>query len=188
MGNCFWWSLGWGAQIAVYMEGSHTWCIFPFLWFFSSFKYVYFAHPNPLLFAVKARPSLKRWYEERVQAALDFSFSNEDFDELVDPRSLYDHYLDLNLQPSSSSCFLGLRGVSFGLQSFTSSLFFLHHSFMTYLFCFADMATCFSQDRYARAKEKKNQPLSKISSPPPKKQKVGVSGGIVISSPVHTPL
>ena len=55
-------------------------------------------------------------------------------------------------------------------------------------FCFVGIAIHFSQDRYARAKEKKNQPLSKISSPPPKKQKVGVSGGIVISSPVHTPL
>ena len=117
---------------------------------------MYFAHPNPLLFVVKARPSLKRQYEERVQAASDFSFGIEDFDELVDPRSLYDHCLDQNLQPLSSSCFLGQRGVSFGHHNFTSSLSFLHHSLMTYLFYFADMTTCFSQDRYAYAKEKKN--------------------------------
>nr|POE86332.1 hypothetical protein CFP56_41215 [Quercus suber] len=57
---------------------------------------------------------------------------------------------------------------------------------MNNLFCFVDMATCFSKDRYARAKEKKNQPLSKISSPPLKKQKFGSSGGIIISSLVRT--
>ena len=59
---------------------------------------------------------------------------------------------------------------------------------MNDLFCFVDMATRFSQDRYACAKEKKNQPLSKISSPPLKKQKFGGSGGIIISSLVRTPL
>jgi len=36
------------------------------------------------------------------------------------------------------------------------------------LFCLVGMAIDFSQDRYARAKEKKKQPLSEISMPPAK--------------------
>ena len=54
------------------------------------------------------------------------------------------------------------------------------------LFYLVGMATHFSQDSYAHAKEKKNQPLSEISMPPAKRQKIGSSIGIVLSTPVHT--
>ena len=76
----------------------------------------------------------------------------------------------------------------FDLHTLTSPFSFLHYSFIIYLFCFADMATCFSQDKYAQAKGKKSKPLLKLSSPPLKKPKVGGSSGIIISSPVCTPL
>ena len=61
----------------------------------------------------------------------------------------------------------------FNLHTFTSPFSFLHYSFIIYLFCFANMATCFNQDKYAQAKGKKNEPLLKLSSPPLKKPKAG---------------
>ena len=76
----------------------------------------------------------------------------------------------------------------FDLHTLTSPFSFLHYSFIIYLFCFANMATCFNQDKYAQAKGKKNEPLLKLSSPPLKKPKAGGSSGIIISSPVCTPL
>ena len=90
MGNYFWQGLGWGASIATYMQGSHAWCIFPS---FDFFVIWIFASPNPLLFTTKAHPNLKKQYQERVQVALDFSLGIKDFDEFIDPRSFYDHYL-----------------------------------------------------------------------------------------------
>ena len=42
---------------------------------------------------MKARQRLKRRYQERVQATLDFSLGIEDYDELMNPQSLYDHCL-----------------------------------------------------------------------------------------------
>lgn len=58
---------------------------------------------------------------------------------------------------------------------------------MDEILCFVSMATHFSQDRYARAKEK-NQPLSEISTPPTKWQKTRSSIAILLSTLVHTPL
>ena len=95
---------------------------------------------------------------------------------------------NLNLQPTPKGYSLRRRGVRSCLYNLTSSFSSLHHFLMNDSFCFVGIATHFSQDRYACAKEKKNQPLLKISSPPSKKQKVAGSGGVVISSLVHTPL
>ena len=52
-------------------------------------------------------PHLKSCYKECVQAALDFTLSAEDFDELVDPWFLYDHFL--GLEPSTYILQLILR-------------------------------------------------------------------------------
>ena len=57
---------------------------------------------------------------------------------------------------------------------------------MTCLFYFIGMATRFSHDRYARAKEKKNQPLSEISTSLAERQKTESSIGNVLSTLVHT--
>ena len=74
----------------------------------------------------------------------------------------------------------------FDLHTFTSPFSFLHYSFIIYLFCFADMATCFSQDKYAHPKGKKSEPLSKLSSPLLKKPKTSEVLGS--SSPVPSVL
>lgn len=50
------------------------------------------------------------------------------------------------------------------------------------------MATRFSANKYARAKGKRDEPLSKISMPPMKRVKTRSNIGIVISSLVHTPM
>ncbi|XP_050286471.1 uncharacterized protein LOC126725680 isoform X2 [Quercus robur] len=88
-------------------------------------------------------PHLKSCYKECVQAALDFALSAEDFDELVDPRSLYDHFL--GPEPSAYILQLILREER-------------------------KVATRFNQDKYAHAKGKKNEPLSKLISPLKKKR------------------
>ena len=42
---------------------------------------------------MKERPKLKSKFEERVQEAVKYANTIEDFDELVDPRTLARHYL-----------------------------------------------------------------------------------------------
>ena len=51
---------------------------------------------NPLLFcifAVKKRPQLKSRYKARIQVTFEYSKTIDDFDNLVDPRTLPCHYL-----------------------------------------------------------------------------------------------
>lgn len=104
---------------------------------------------------------------------MDFALSAKDFDELVDPRSLYGHFLgpepsgyvlQLILREERSKClnfaFLSRRSLSYQHIYDLSSYF-------PYL---VEMATRFNQDKYAHAKGKKNEPLSKLVSPL-KKQK-----------------
>ena len=57
---------------------------------------------------------------------------------------------------------------------------------LTVSLSFADMATRFSSDKYAWAKGKRDEPLSKISMLPAKKVKTRSNIGIVISSLVRT--
>ena len=57
--------------------------------------------PNPFLllhFVVKERPKLESKFDERVQAAVEYARTIEDFDELIDPRTLARHCL--RLEPS----------------------------------------------------------------------------------------
>ena len=53
---------------------------------------------------VLTHPKLKSRYQGRVQAALDFALTIDDFDELVDSLSLYNHFLG----PEPSAYILGL--------------------------------------------------------------------------------
>ena len=46
-----------------------------------------------LSFAVKDRPELEAKFVERVQAAIKYARTIEDFGELIDPRTLARHYL-----------------------------------------------------------------------------------------------
>ena len=54
-------------------------------------------------FVVSDRPVLEELYQGRVQAALEFSLTIDDFDDLVDPRHLYE-------------CCLGLESSAFVLK------------------------------------------------------------------------
>ena len=57
--------------------------------------------PNPFLllyFVVKERLKLESKFDERVQAAVEYARTIEDFDELIDPRTLARHCL--RLEPS----------------------------------------------------------------------------------------
>ena len=46
-----------------------------------------------LYFAVKYHPELESKFEERVQAAIKYARTIDDFGELIDPRTLARHYL-----------------------------------------------------------------------------------------------
>ena len=48
-----------------------------------------------LFFSVKERPDLESQFEERVQEAIKYARTINDFDELVDPRTLACHCLGL---------------------------------------------------------------------------------------------
>lgn len=83
-------------------------------------------------------PHLKSCYKECVQAALDFTLSAEDFDELVDPWFLYDHFL--GLEPSAYILQLILREerskcLNFAFLSPRSSSTYLWSFFLLSLSC-----------------------------------------------------
>ena len=61
------------------------------LFFFFNFTFA-------VVFAVKDRPELESKFEERVQAAIRYSRTIEDFGDLIDPRTLARHCL--GLEPS----------------------------------------------------------------------------------------
>ena len=124
-------------------------------------------------FAASTCPHLKSCYNECVQAALDFALSAEDFDELVDPRSLYDHFLgpepsayilQLILREERSKC---LNFAFLSPWSLSHQHIYDLSSYFPYL---VEVATRFNQDKYAHAKGKKNEPLSKLISPLKKKR------------------
>ena len=49
--------------------------------------------PYVLFFVVKKRPELESEFDERVQAAIQYARTIEDFNELIDPRTLACHCL-----------------------------------------------------------------------------------------------
>ena len=62
--------------------------------FFSNFLFILVITSDPFLvlyFAIKERPELESKFEERVQAAIKYARTIDDFDELIDPRTLA-HY------------------------------------------------------------------------------------------------
>ena len=61
-----------------------------FSFFFNTGHY---SDPCVLPFAVKERPDLESKFDERVQAAVKYARTIEDFNELIDPRTLARHCL-----------------------------------------------------------------------------------------------
>ena len=62
----------------------------PFLF---SFTLAIIPDPCVLHFVVKERPELESGFDERVQAAVEYARTIEDFNELIDPRTLARHCL-----------------------------------------------------------------------------------------------
>ena len=60
---------------------------------FSFFNLGHYSDPCVLLFTVKERPDLDNKFDRRVQAAVQYAATIEDFNELIDPRTLARHYL-----------------------------------------------------------------------------------------------
>ena len=116
---------------------------------------------------MKECPELKSKFEEHVQEAVKYASTIEDFDELVDPRTLTRHCLG----PEPSHYILRAihqeerkRELSWYWKM--DRLFFLSLLFLilTLFFLFAEMTTKFNQGLYAKIKTKKNKPLSNIST------------------------
>ena len=66
---------------------------FFFLFFFFFFNTSHYSDPCVLPFAVKERPDLESKFDERVQEAVKYVRTIEDFNELIDPRTLARHCL-----------------------------------------------------------------------------------------------
>ena len=74
-----------------------AWCVYSsrdaplsFSFFFNTGHY---SDPCVLPFVVKERPDLESKFDERVQAAVKYARTIEDFNELIDPRTLTRHCL-----------------------------------------------------------------------------------------------
>ena len=105
---------------------------------------------------VKKGPRLKSKCKKSTQAAIEYMKMIDDFDDLVDPRTLAHH-------------FLGLKPLSFILHAIEiedKSDFFFFYTFSSFfLFSFffgVEMMTKFNQEMYAKMKAKKNKSLSSL--------------------------
>ena len=61
--------------------------------FFFFFNIGHYSNPCVLPFTVKERPNLESRFDERVQAVVEYARTIEDFNELIDPRTLARHWL-----------------------------------------------------------------------------------------------
>ena len=85
----------------------------------------------------------------------------DDFDDLVDPRTLARHFLGPKSSPFVLHAIEIEEKSEFSFEfspSFPSSFFILYIS----PFCHAEMTTKFNQEMYARMKAKKNKPFSSL--------------------------
>ena len=103
---------------------------------------------------------MEEYYQGQIKAALEFSLTVNDFDKLVDPRRLHE-------------CCLGPKPSTYILKKIAQeekSRFLILHSFLVFPysfhptnFLFVEMATRYNNDKYARVKSLKNEPLSHIT-------------------------
>ena len=110
--------------------------------------------------AVKKCPKLKSRYKERINVATKDAKSIDDFDDLVNPRTLARHCF--GPEPSSfNSHAIEIKEkikCLFGLSKFLFFFFFFNNK----CFSFAKITTKFNQEMYAKMKAKKNEPLSNL--------------------------
>ena len=149
-------------MVATEMGSPFSWCVS--LFFFIKqivFNFTIFLISTlPPFFAVTDCPLLEEHYQGRIKATLKFAFRIDDFDELIDPRHLYE-------------CCLGLEPFAYVLKKIAQeekSWFLILCSFLSFLIdfhpsnlLFAEMASRYSKDKYAHVKSLKNEPLSHIT-------------------------
>ena len=118
-----------------------------------------------VVFVVKKHPKLKSRYKTHVQVAAEYMKTIDDFDDLVDPKTLARHYLGPKPSP------FVLHGINieetseFSFEfspSFPSLSLSLSLSYICILFGHAEMMKKFNQKMYARMKAKTNKPLSTL--------------------------
>lgn len=71
--------------------------------------------------SVKIHPKLKSQYKSQVQAAYDYSKTIEDFDNFIDPQTLYQYFLGLEPSP------FVLKEISREEKSRWTSIFFFFY-------------------------------------------------------------
>ena len=76
-----------------------AWCVCssrdaPFSFSLFLFNPGHYSDPCVLLFTVKERPDLDNKFDGRVQAAVQYAATIEDFNELINPRTLACHCLE----------------------------------------------------------------------------------------------
>ena len=154
--------------------------LFPFDW---QLLFHLCDHSFAVCFAVFEHPNLESRYQGRVQAALEFACEIDDFDDLVDPCCLYNHFL------GPKPLEYVLRKILWKEKSMCISLFpFCFFFFGTYLFLwsfFARMATRYSKDKHARVKGMKNEPLSQLAIDTKKCKLIEEKSETIISSSIH---
>lgn len=137
-----------------------------------------------LYFAISKHLELVSQNRDWIRATLDFAWEIKDFDNMVDPHHLYDHCLRLEPteymlkkihQKEKSMCIL------WNFLCCTSSL-----SECLLLSSVWEMATRYSNEKYARIKGMKNEPLSQLATNPKKQKLNEEKGETFISSSVHT--
>ena len=114
---------------------------------------------------MKERPELESEFDERVQAAIQYARTIEDFNELIDPCTHTRHSLRLEpslyvlsaLDQEEKKRKLPWYPGRFSSQPF--SPFFL---FELLVFFGAEMTSKFNKEMYKKIREKKNEPLSSI--------------------------
>ena len=136
-----------------------------------------------VLCTAKRWPKLKSRYKVRVGMAIEYVRTIDDFNDLVDPRTLAFHCL--GLEPFA----FVLRNIEIEEKKSLSMLcFFLFLSLSFVFFCFfffnkcfaKGMTTKFNQRMYAKMRGKKNEPLSSIG----KRTVQVVEKGISVTPPV----
>ena len=113
---------------------------------------------------MKERPDLESKFNERVQAAVKYARTIEDFNELIDPRTLTRHCLG-----SEPSLYVlsaldreeKKRKLPWRLGRISSQLF-LPLFFEVLVLFVAEMTSKFNKEMYKKIKEKKNEPFSSI--------------------------
>ena len=111
---------------------------------------------------MKEHPELEGKFKERVQEAIKYTSTIDDFDELVDLRTLARHCL--GSKPSNYV----LHAIDWEEKKHElSELFYVRSSLLLFLginftLLGAEMTTKFNKEMYAKIKGKKNEPLSTI--------------------------